>query len=52
MSKEKAVLVGSDGAGSYSLDDAELQAYEDEWEADAWEQECSAMRRAEQNFGY
>lgn len=52
MSKEKAVLVGSDDAGSYNLDDAELQAYEDEWEAEAWDQQCSAMRRAEQNFGY
>jgi len=52
MSKENAVLVGSDDAGLYNLDDAELQAYEDEWEAEAWDQQCSAMRRAEQNFGY
>ena len=37
MSKENAVLVGSDDAGLYNLDDAELQAYEDEWEAEAWD---------------
>lgn len=52
MSNEAGAQVGSDDASSYSLDDAELQAWQDEWEADAWDQQCSAMRRAEQNFGY
>lgn len=54
MSKDAAAVVECivEGDTSYNLNDAEFEAWCSENEAAEWEQECSAMRRAEQNFGY
>lgn len=54
MSKDAGVVVACiiEGDTSYNLNDAEFEAWHSENEAAEWEQDCSAMRRAEQNFGY
>lgn len=52
MSSGEAVASLDDSTTQYDLSDAEFEAWHSDNEADEWERDCTAMRRAEQNFGY